>query len=103
MKILKIKTIELDDQAAVIDLMGDNQGSITANQICIQTDDDCDIEVKGKIVDDCDFEPVALIKLEDLSVVSNITAPGIYIGEINAFTAIEFDGTGEAVIKLLVS
>lgn len=103
MRILKIKTLELEDQPAIIDLMSDNEGSVTTNQICIQVDsEEPDIEVSGKVVEDLEFEPFSLIKLEDLSVVSNITAPGIYIGEVNALTAIKFDGTGEATIKLLV-
>lgn len=101
MKILKIKEFDLNNQTAVVDLMGDGLGSVSANQVSIQIDEDCELSILGKIIDSCELEPIALIKLEDLSVISDITEPGIYLGEVSAFTAIALEGTGKATLKVL--
>lgn len=102
MKILKIKEIELSNETLIIDLMGDDIGAQVGSQVCVQIDSTADIVVKGAVIEDGALEPIALIKLADMTVTNQITSAGIYVGDVSALTNIAFVGTGAATVKILV-
>ena len=105
MKIIKTKTYVIDGSADItIDLTNDGSGDTVSTEVILQVEDDVTIALKGRAIDDDDFEyrDVACMSLATLKVEA-IEAAGIFIVPVEALSSLFLSVTGSTtlVVKIL--
>lgn len=100
MKIFNIKTIELEDGSATVNLGADKIGDNVVQTVYLQVSGDglTSLSVAGKAQEDEDATAMASISMADFTVKTAITSAGIYMVAAEALSSIELTAVGECEV-----
>ena len=97
----KTKIFDGSSGTFMLDLVGNGDAPLACKEVALNLESGS-VSVKGKVLDDDTAQSVGLVKLADLSIVTEASEAGAYLIPTQAFDRLEITGTSAtATIKTL--